>query len=50
VRFRAPDGSGHEVDVVEEVADEPVFLTCGAQEPKRARRYVAAALRPLTPR
>ncbi|HEU4450752.1 MAG TPA: sucrase ferredoxin [Gaiellaceae bacterium] len=50
VRFRAPDGSGHEVDVVEEVADEPVFLTCGAEEPKRARRYVAAALRPLTPR
>jgi hypothetical protein len=28
--------------VTAELADEPVFLTCGAAEPSRPRRYVAA--------
>jgi len=42
VRFRSADGRAHEVDVTAELADEPVFLTCGAAEPSRPRRYVAA--------
>ena len=29
-----------EVDVAAELADEPVYLTCGAAEPSRPRRYV----------
>jgi hypothetical protein len=45
VRFRAPDGVVHEVDVCEEPAEEPAYLTCGAEEPKRALRYAATALR-----
>ena len=45
VRFRAPDGVVHEVDVVEEAAEEPAYLTCCAEEPKRALRYAATALR-----
>ena len=47
VRFRAADGVVHEVDVGEEEAEEPVFLTCGAEEPKRALRYTATVLRRL---
>ena len=42
VRFRSADGRAHEVDVTAELADEPVFLTCGAAEPSRPRRYVTA--------
>ena len=45
VRFRAPDGVVHEADVREEAAEEPAYLTCGADEPKRALRYTATALR-----
>ena len=45
VRFRAPDGVVHEVDVREEEAEEPAYLTCGADEPKRALRYTPTALR-----
>jgi len=41
VRFRTPDGRLHEVDVVAELAEEPVFLTCGAAEPIRPRRFAA---------
>jgi len=44
VRFRASDGVVHEVDVCEEAADEPAYLTCGAGEPKRALRYAATRL------
>jgi hypothetical protein len=46
VRFRAPDGVVHEVDVCEEPAEEPAYLTCGAEEPKRALRYATALRRP----
>jgi hypothetical protein len=45
VRFRAPDGTVHEVDVAAEEADEPAYLTCGAAEPKRAVRYAATGRR-----
>jgi hypothetical protein len=45
VRFRAPDGVVHEADVSGEAAEEPTYLTCGADEPKRAVRYAATALR-----
>ena len=31
----------HEVDVVSEMSEEPVFLTCSAATPQRARRFVA---------
>ncbi len=41
VRFRTADGRLHAVDVIAELADEPVFLTCGAAEPSRPRRFVA---------
>jgi hypothetical protein len=44
VRFRAADGVAHEADVCEEAAEEPVFLTCGAEEPKRALRYTVTKL------
>ena len=44
VRFRASDGVVHEVDVCEEPAGEPAYLTCGADEPKRALRYAATRL------
>jgi hypothetical protein len=47
VRFSAPDGAVHEVEVAEEAAEEPVYLTCCAEEPKRALRYTATALRRL---
>ena len=45
VRFRLPDGAVHEVDVVAELADEPVYLTCGAAEPSRPRHFTATAVR-----
>jgi hypothetical protein len=45
VRFRTPDEAVHEVDVAAIVADEPVYLTCDAAEPKRPRRFVATAHR-----
>jgi hypothetical protein len=41
VRFRTRDGLVREAGVVAEEAEEPVFLTCGAAEPSRPRRYVA---------
>ena len=47
VGFRAPGGVVHEVDVVEETAAEPAFLTCGAAEPRHALRYVVTASRVL---
>ena len=46
VRFRASDGVVHEAEVSEEAADEPTYLTCGADEPKRALRYTATLLSP----
>jgi hypothetical protein len=46
VRFGAPDGVVHEAEVCEEAADEPTYLTCGAEEPKRALRYTATLLSP----
>jgi hypothetical protein len=45
VRFRGPDGAVQEVDVVSELAEEPVYLTCGAAEPVRPRHYVATGSR-----
>jgi hypothetical protein len=47
VRFRTRDAAVLEADVVSELSDEPVFLTCGAAEPQRARHYFATALRRL---
>jgi hypothetical protein len=49
VRFRNPDGVVHELEVVEELGDEPVYLTCGAATPRRARRFRATARRFLGP-
>jgi hypothetical protein len=37
-RFEAPGATIHEVDVVGTLDDEPAFLTCGSDEPRRARR------------
>jgi hypothetical protein len=45
VRFRGPDDTLFEADVAAEVADEPVYLTCGAAEPSRPRHFGAAAIR-----
>ena len=45
VRFRAPDDAIHEVAVAAVVADESVYLTCDAAEPKRPRRYDVTAHR-----
>jgi hypothetical protein len=45
VRFRTPDEATHEVEVTAVLADEPVYLTCDAAEPKRPRRYEATAHR-----
>jgi hypothetical protein len=49
VRFRDPDRVVHELDVVEELAEEPVYLTCAAATPQRARRFTARARRVLDP-
>lgn len=35
----------HEIDVVAELSEEPVFLTCSAATPQRARRFVATGQR-----
>lgn len=43
VRLRTADGSVHQIDVVETLADEPAQLTCGSTEPRRARRHLVAA-------
>ena len=40
VELRAEDGV-HEVDVVSELSEEPVYLTCSALTPQRARRFRA---------
>ena len=47
VRFRTKAGAVIESDVVSELSDEPVHLTCTALEPQRARHYTATALRRL---
>ena len=47
VRFRTMDAAVLEADVVSELSEEPVFLTCGAAEPQRAHHYFATALRRL---
>jgi hypothetical protein len=47
VRFRMRDAAVLEADVFSELSEEPVFLTCGAAEPQRARHYFATALRRL---
>jgi hypothetical protein len=47
VRFRTQDAAVIEADVVSELSEEAVYLTCGAAEPQRARRYTATALRRL---
>lgn len=39
VRFRTPDRAVHEVDLVEELGEEAVYLTCSAVTPRRARRF-----------
>jgi hypothetical protein len=45
IRFRDPQGDVHEVDVVEERAEEAVYLTCGAVTPQHARRFAATGHR-----
>lgn len=47
VRFRTGDAAVIEADVGSKLSDEPVYLTCGAAEPQRARHYAATALRRL---
>ena len=47
VRFRTRSAAVIEADVVSELSEEPVYLTCGAAEPQRARHYSATALRRL---
>jgi hypothetical protein len=49
VRFQDARGTLHEVDVVEEHGDDPVYLTCGAVTPQRARRFTATDRRVLRP-
>ena len=49
VRFRAPDGSIHEVDVGVTDANEPAYLTCGSSEQRHARRCLVSAYRVLSP-
>jgi hypothetical protein len=44
-RFRTPDGAVHELDVETTHADEPAYLTCESDEPKRARRDTVTARR-----
>jgi hypothetical protein len=44
VRFRGQEGL-YEADVAAEVADEPVYLTCGAAEPTRPRNFRATSIR-----
>jgi hypothetical protein len=46
VRLHA-GGEVHEVDVVSELSDEPVYLTCGSITPQHARRYLATGHRVL---
>jgi hypothetical protein len=43
VRFRTPDASVHELQVVESLADEPAYLTCESAAPRRARRWRVTA-------
>jgi hypothetical protein len=45
VRFRTPDGATHELDMTAVPADEPVYLTCDAAEPKRPRHHLVTAHR-----
>jgi hypothetical protein len=45
VLFHGVDGTVYEVDVTAELADEPVYLTCGAAEPSRPRHFRASAIR-----
>jgi hypothetical protein len=47
VRFRTKAAAVIEADVVSELSEEPVHLTCSAAEPQRARHYTATALRRL---
>lgn len=47
VRFRTRSAAVIEADVVSELSEEPVYLTCSAAEPQRARHYTATALRRL---
>ena len=49
VRLRAPSGVVHEIDVREERAEAPVYLTCGAVTPQQARRFVATGRRLVRP-
>ena len=45
VRFRGPEKAVFEVDVAAQLAEEPVFLTCGAATPSRPRHFRATAVR-----
>jgi hypothetical protein len=45
VRFGVPEGAAFEADVAAELADEPVYLTCGAAQPTRPRHFRATAVR-----
>jgi hypothetical protein len=48
VRFEAPGGAIHEIDVVAMLEDEPAYLTCDSAEPRRARRCRVLAHRVLS--
>jgi hypothetical protein len=47
VRFRTKRGAVLEAEVVCELSEEPVHLTCGSAQPQHARHYAATALRRL---
>ena len=44
IEVTTPDQT-YEVDVVSELSEEPIFLTCSAATPQRARRFVATGHR-----
>ena len=50
VRFSAPDDAVHELDIEAVPGEEPVYLTCDAAEPRRARHHRVTAHRIRGPR
>jgi hypothetical protein len=50
VRLAGPEGELYEVEVVTELEEEPVYLTCSSVTPQRFRRYVARGCRALAAR
>jgi hypothetical protein len=48
-RFRMPDTTVHEVDVSPTFAEDLAYLTCGSEEPRRARRCLVMSYSVLSP-